>query len=89
MKKKQINFLEFLFIRVLVLRFFTFIFNRSVLSFLFKSILFSSLILFLILTCKLIIQHVTNYKKDFLENLEKEVKSIFPLMIANTALFFL
>jgi hypothetical protein len=88
--------LEFLLIGSLVLGLITFLFNGHgfnyftglVLSFLFKSLLFGSFILLLVLIYKVIIQYIKYYKNDFLKNLKKEFKSIFPLRITKITFFF-
>jgi hypothetical protein len=96
MKNNYIKFLEFLFIGVLSLGFLTILLNNHefnylmvlVLNFLCKSILFGSLVLFLILIVKLTIKYVKNCQKDFLVNIKKEVKILFPLKIGIKAFFF-
>jgi hypothetical protein len=95
-KQKVIGLLEYIFIGALLLGFITFMLNNQTinyftiffLSFLLKIILFGSFILILILTLKLIINNLKNYEKSFIENLKKELISIFPLTITKKTFLF-
>lgn len=94
--KKHKNIFELLFISPLILGLFTFALNNHILnkftafllSYLFICIFLGTCILFLILSYRVTIQHITNYKKGDFENLKKEINNNFPLTITKKSVFF-
>lgn len=95
-KQNVVGLLEFIFIGALLLGFITFMLDNQTMNYfaifflsnLFKTILFGSLFLILILTFKLILNNLKNYQEGFIEDLKKEVMSIFPLTICKKVFFF-
>jgi hypothetical protein len=94
--KKNKNTFELLFISPLIIGLFTIALNNHtlnkfsafLLSYLFIFIFLGTCILFLILSYRVTIQHVTNYKKGDFENLKKEINNNFPLKITKKSVFF-
>ena len=94
--KKNKNTFELLFISPLILGLFTFAVNNHtlnkftafLLSYLFICIFLGTCILFLILSYRVTIQHITNYKKGDFENLKKEINNNSPLTITKKSVFF-
>ena len=94
--KKNKDTFELLFISPLVLGLFTFAvndhtlnkFTAFLLSYLFICIFLGTCILFLILSYKVTIRHITNYKKGDFENLKKEIINNSPLTISKKSVIF-
>ena len=94
--KKNKDTFELLFISPLILGLFTCAvndhtlnkFTAFLLSYLFICIFLGTCILFLILTYKITIRHITNYKKGDFENLKKEIINNFPLTISKKSVIF-
>jgi hypothetical protein len=97
MEQKIGSLLEILFIGVLLIGLIIFMLDSHTvnhwmilfLSFLSQTILFSSFALILIFTLKLIRNNLKNFSKTVIEDLRKEVISIFPLKIGTKSFFFL
>lgn len=94
--KKNKNTFELLFISPLILGLFTFAvndrtlnkFTAYLLSYLFICIFLGICILFLILSYRVTIQQITNYKKGDFENLKKEIIKNSPITITKKSIFF-
>ena len=94
--KKNKDTFELLFISPLILGLFTCAvndhtlnkFTASLLSYLFICIFLGTCILFLILSYKVTIRHITNYKKGDFENLKKEIINNSPLTISKKSVIF-
>ena len=63
-------------------------FTAFLLSYLFICVFLGTSILFLILSYKITIQHITNYKEGNLENLKNEIVNEFPLTISKKSILF-
>ena len=85
-----------MFISPLILGLFTFAvndrtlnkFTAYLLSYLFICIFLGICILFLILSYRVTIQQITNYKKGDFENLKKEIIKNSPITITKKSIFF-
>jgi len=94
--KKNKNTFELLFICPLILGLITSAvndhtlnkFTAFILSYLFIFIFLGICILFLILSYRITIQQITNYKKDDFENLKKEIINNSPLTITKKSVIF-
>jgi hypothetical protein len=94
--KENKNTNELLFIGFLILGLSTFALNNPtlnkftifLLSYCFICLLLATCILFLILSYRITIQHITDYKKGGFENLKEEINSNFLLTISKKSVFF-